>query len=71
MQEAIDTLEVQAVGSGGGAFAVGGDQLGDTAFIEAAAQASRCFALGLEARIGLVRATVWQSRRSAACAECE
>ncbi|MGH4004124.1 MAG: hypothetical protein ACRDSO_08425 [Pseudonocardiaceae bacterium] len=42
VQEALDTREAQAVVSGegsggGGAFAVGGDQLGDVALIEAAA----------------------------------
>ncbi|HEV7452292.1 MAG TPA: hypothetical protein VGO16_13080, partial [Pseudonocardiaceae bacterium] len=44
-QEALDAREVQAVGSGegdgGGAFAVGGDQVGDVALIEAVAQAAR------------------------------
>jgi hypothetical protein len=43
MQEAPDTLEVQGVvggeGGGGGAVAVGSDQLGDVAFGEAIAQA--------------------------------
>jgi hypothetical protein len=42
MQEALDTRETYAVGSGegggGGAFAVCGDQLGDVALIEALAQ---------------------------------
>jgi hypothetical protein len=35
MQEVLDALETQAVGSGGGALAVGGDQLGDVALIDA------------------------------------
>ena len=45
MQEALDARETYAVGSGegggGGAFAVGGDQIGDVVFIEAVAQAPR------------------------------
>ena len=47
MQEALDTLEAQAVGSGegggGGAVAVGGDQVSDVALIEAVTQALRTF----------------------------
>jgi hypothetical protein len=43
VQEAPDTLEAQGVvggeGGGGGAVAVGGNQLGDIAFDEAVAQA--------------------------------
>jgi hypothetical protein len=45
VQEALDTRETQAVGSGerggGGAVAVGGDQVGDVALIEEVAQALR------------------------------
>jgi hypothetical protein len=47
MQEVLDTRQTHAVGSGedggAGAFAVGGDQVGDVALIEAVAQASRTF----------------------------
>jgi hypothetical protein len=43
VQEALDTREVQAVGGDGGAFAIGGDQLGDVALIEAVAQTPRTF----------------------------
>ena len=75
VQEALGTLKTQAVGSGegcgGGALAVGGDQVGDVALIEAVAQAPGRCALGLGAHTGLVRAVVQQSRRSAACVECE
>ena len=45
MQETFDAAEAHAVGRGeggsGGAFAVGGDQLGDLALIKALAQAPR------------------------------
>jgi hypothetical protein len=45
VQKALDTLEAHAVGcgegGGGGSFAVGGDQLGDVALIEAVTQAPR------------------------------
>jgi hypothetical protein len=45
VQEVLDARDAQVVGSGegggGGAFAVGGDQLGDVALIEAVAQALR------------------------------
>ncbi len=45
VQEALDTLKAQAVGSGeggaGGALAVGGEQVGDVAPIEAVAHPSR------------------------------
>lgn len=76
MQDALDTRETQAVGSGegggGGALTVGGDQVSDVALIEAVAQAPRGrLALGQGAHTGLVRATLRQSRRSAACVECE
>jgi hypothetical protein len=51
-QEAFDALEAHAMGSGegggGGAFAVGGNQFGDVAFIEVVAQAPRA----LRARSG-------------------
>jgi hypothetical protein len=75
MQETLNALETQAVGSGerdgGGAVAVGGDQVGDVALIEALAQAPPMFEFGLGARTGLASATVWQSHRSAVCGECE
>ena len=45
VQEALDTVDTQALGSGegggGGALAVGSDQVGDVALIEAVAQAPR------------------------------
>jgi hypothetical protein len=45
VREALDALEAQAVGSreggGGGALAVGGDQVGDVVLIEAVVQALR------------------------------
>ncbi len=47
-----------------------GDQVGDVALIDAVVQALRRCTLGL-GHTGLVRVTVWQSRRSAACIECE
>jgi hypothetical protein len=37
VQEALDTHETQPVSSGGSAFAVSGDQVGDVAFIEVVA----------------------------------
>jgi hypothetical protein len=44
VQEALDTVDTQAWGSGeggGGALAVGSDQVGDVALIEAVAQVPR------------------------------
>jgi hypothetical protein len=45
VQEALDTRKTQVVGNGegggGGAFAVGGDQVADVALIEVVAQAPR------------------------------
>ena len=58
-------------GGGSGAVAVGGDQVGDVALIEAVVQALRTFHALSRGAYGLVRAAVWQSLRSAACAECE
>jgi len=60
-------------GEGGdsGAVVVGGDQVGDVALIEAVVQALRTLHALSRAHTGLLRAAVWQSRRSAACVECE
>jgi hypothetical protein len=59
----FDAREAHAVGNGegggGGALAVGGDQFGDVALVEALAQAPRTFALGLAARTELASAIVW------------
>jgi hypothetical protein len=75
VQEALDTRKTQVVGNGegggGGAFAVGGDQVGDVALIEVVAQAPRTLRARSRGtyRVGERRGVV--SRRSAACAECE
>jgi hypothetical protein len=71
VQEALDTVDTQALGGGGGALAVGSDQIGDVVLIEAIAQVSTDAARSVSGHMGLVNAMVWQSRRSAACTECE
>jgi hypothetical protein len=62
VQEAPDTFEAQGVvggeGSGGGAVAVGGDQLGDVAFGKAVAQAPWTLRGWSGGTRGLVSATV-------------
>jgi hypothetical protein len=58
VQEALDTRETHAVDSGGGAFAVGGDQVVGVALIEGAVQALRTLRARSGAHTGLARAAV-------------
>jgi len=74
-EEAFDAREAHAVGrgegGGGGAVAVGGDQFGDVALVEALAQAPRTFRVRSRGMHGTGERHSVAKPRSAACTECE